>query len=211
MIRIHYLATLLLAASYLGAQPGHAQRAAVAPLAPLPPVAPPRLGVPLTRRAPAASSSEARPEPVRIYKPVYLLNSHIVIGDSLFRSLNLNPNKIKEIMVYKGGNMPVQWRSLAEHGVIDITLPASFKPKTKSLAAIKRQLKLKGPARFELDELPLQDMTLRVATIDIAGLDVTPPAAAGGSTVVNIRLVRLKPKPHAYPPGTIFIRGISSL
>jgi hypothetical protein len=140
---------------------------------------------------------------------VYLLNSRIVFGDSLFRLIK--PAIISDITVYKSDGMPARWRSLAEHGVIDFTLPPSFKPKSQSLASIRRRLKVRGPVRFELDELPLEEATLRIASVDIAGLDVTPPLVPGGSTVINIRLRRLKPRPSTYPPGTIFVRGAAAL
>ena len=176
-----YLTTLLLAAACGAAHPALAQQPAVASPAP----------------APASLA--------RGHMPIFLLNSHIVLGDSIMRIIK--PTKISSIMVYKGGDTPAHLRSLAEHGIIDIAMPSSFKLRSRSLAAIRRRLKVRGPVRFELDELPLEDTTLRIATVDIAGLDVTPPLAAGGHTVINIRLVRLKPRPHAYPPGTIFVRG----
>jgi len=180
-----YLATLLLAAACGAARPGLAQQPAV------------------------AGPATAPASPTRVYKPVYLLNSRIVFGDSVLRLVK--PAEISSIVVYKGGDMPARWRSLAEHGVIDCTLPLSFKPRSKSQAAIRRRLRVRGPVRFELDELPLEDATLRIATVDIAGFDVTPPAVAGGSTVINIRLLRLRARPSAYPAGTIFVRGAAAL
>ena len=179
------LTTLLLAAACGAAHPGLAQRPVVA--------------------SPAGAPASLP----RVYMSIFLLNSHVVIGDSVLRMIKLA--EISNIMVYKGGDTPVQLRSLAEHGVIDCTLPPSFEPKSRSLAAIRRRLKVRGSVRFELDELPLEDATLRIATVDIAGLDVTPPLAAGGSTVINIRLLRLKPRPSTYPPGTIFVRGTAAL
>jgi hypothetical protein len=155
---------------------------------------------------PAAAQQPA----ARVYKPVYLLNSRIVFGDSVLRQLK--PTEITGVMVYKGSDgTPANWRSLAKHGIIALALPPSFKPKSRSLAAIRRRLKVRGPVRFELDELPLEDTMLRIATVDIAGLDVTPPLVAGGSTVINIRLLRLRPRPSTYPPGTIFVRGAAAL
>lgn len=144
-----------------------------------------------------------------MYKPVFLLNSRIVFSDSLLRLIK--PAEISSIMVYKGGDMPARWRSLAGHGLLNITMPPSFKPRSWSLAAIRRRPKVRGPVQFALDELPLEDATLRITTVDIAGLDVLPPLAAGSSTVINIRLRRLKPQPSNYPPGTIFVRGASAL
>ena len=180
-----YLTTLLLAAACGAAHPALAQQPAVA--------------------SPAAAPAA----PTRVYKPVYLFNSHIVFSDSALRLIK--PANIIALRVYKGSDTPARWRSLAEHGLLAFTLPPSFRPRSRSLAAIRRRLKVRGPVRFELDELPLEDTTLRIATVDIAGLDVTPSLAAGGRTVINIRLVRLTPRPHTYPPGTIFVRGAAAL
>jgi hypothetical protein len=124
----------------------------------------------------------------------------------------LNPQQIAKLEIYKSGSGPLQWRSLTVPGIISFTLKAKpkLKLKAKSLAAIRRSLKLRGPVRFEFNGAPIQDESLQIVTSTIAGLEVTqatPGTAA--KTVVNIRSVPYKPVPHHYPPGTIMIRGLA--
>jgi hypothetical protein len=88
-------------------------------------------------------------------------------------------------------------------------LKAGVKPKlkTKSLAAIRRQLKLPGLVSFKLNGMRLDDKSLRVAADAIANLDV---AHDNSETVVNIRLVPPKPAPPL-PPGSIRIQGVAGM
>jgi len=132
---------------------------------------------------------------------VFLLNSRTIVGSGLGQ---LNPQDITAIQVYRGDDAPAKWRSLTTNGIIVITLKPHVKPKlrTKSLAKICKELKLKGLVTYQLEGLPIEDLTLRVATAAIARLD-TQPTARG--TVVNIHLV--VPPPVVHPPGTIMIRG----
>jgi hypothetical protein len=187
-----------------------AQRAAIAPLAPVvPAVAAPPLGLPpdafLSTQFLAHPITLVLDQPPRIVlpQPVFLLNSRIIIGSGLGK---LNPQDINNIDVYKGPSAPAKWRSLTANGIIAITLKPRTKPKlkTKSLAAIGRELKLRGDVTYQLDGLPIEDLTLRVATADIARLD-TQSTASG--TVVNIHLA--VPPPVVHPPGTILLRGAS--
>jgi hypothetical protein len=191
---------------------GHAsaQRAAIAPLVPVvPSVAAPPLGLPLdfavSSQFPVRPTILVLDQPPRIVRPqpVFLLNSRFIIGGGLG---HLNPQDIANIDVYKGPSAPAKWRSLTTNGIIAITLKPHTKPKfkTKSLAAIGRELRLRGAVSYQLEGLPIEDLSLRVATADIARLD-TQPTASG--TVVNIHLAL--PPPVVHPPGTILIRGAS--
>lgn len=202
---------LFLLAALGSAGPVLAQRPAIAPLAPagVPVAAPQPLGVDITNRPPAQSAAPAADQPSRTSwpQPVYIINASTIIGGGLTQ---LNPQDIADLQVYKDNSarVPANWRSLTTNGIIAITLKPHRKPKfkTESLAAIGRGLKLRGPVSYQLDGLPLEDLSLRVVTADITRLD-TQPAASG--TVVNIRLA--VPPPAVHPPGTIMIRGTSGL
>ena len=202
---------LLTAAGCLAGHLGWAQRAAVASLAPLPPIVqftsvdallvkplsmylPPLAPPVFTERLVAR---HARPE------PIYLLNSHFIINELG----GINPREIASVVVYKGADAPPQWRSLTEHGIIAITLKPGVKlrVKTKSLNAIRRQTKASGTVSFQVNGLRIEDPSLRVAAA-IAGLDVV---RTDSETIINIRLAPPKPTPPA-PPGTIRIRGVAS-
>lgn len=179
------------------ASPVLAQRPAVAPLVPVVP-----LGTVITKQpatGPAASGSDQPSRPVQP-EPVFLVNSRVIVG----RASAINPRDIADIHVYKGLEAPAKLRSLTAYGIIAITLKpcVTSKLKTKSLAAIRRGLQVRGPVCYQLEGLPLEDLTLRVVTADIAGLD-TQSTASG--TVVNIHLA--VPPPVVHPPGTILIRG----
>lgn len=187
-----------------------AQRAAIAPLAPVvSSVTAPPLGLPLDFNTPSWVTTRPsivvldRPSSIARPQPVFLLNSRLIIGGGLGQ---LNPQDITDIKVYKGADAPAKWRSLTTNGIIAITLKPHTKPtfKTKSLVAIGRELKLRGTVAYQLEGLPIEDLNLRVAAADIARLD-TQPTATG--TVVNIHLA--VPLPVAHPPGTILIRGAS--
>ena len=191
---------------------GHvlAQRAAIAPLAPVvSSMAAPPLGLPLDFTTPSQVTTRPstlvldRPSSTARPQPVFLLNSRLIIGGGLGQ---LNPQDITDIKVYKGADAPAKWRSLTTNGIIVLTLKPHTKPKfkTKSLAAIGRELKLRGIIAYQLEGLPIEDLNLRVAAADIAQLD-TQQTATG--TVVNIHLA--VPPPVVHPPGTILIRGAS--
>jgi hypothetical protein len=200
---------LLLLAALGSAGPVLAQRPAVAPLAPavVPVAAPQPLGVGSTSRPPAQSAAPAFDQPSRTSRPqpVYIINGSTIIGGGLAQ---LNPQDIADLQVYKDNSarVPANWRRLTANGIIAITLKPHVKPtiKTESLAAIGRGLKLRGPVSYQLDGQPLEDLSLRIATADIVGLDAQPTASG---TVVNIRLTL--PPPAVHPPGTIMLRGAS--
>jgi hypothetical protein len=183
-----------------------AQRAAIAPLAPVvPTVAAPPLGIGIYNSRPAQPATPTAEQPSRTVQPqpVFLINSNLIVGSGLGK---INPQDIADIIVYKDPKVPAKWRSLTANGIIAITLKLDVKalPKSKSLVEISESMKLRGPVTYQLEGLPLEDLTLRIATADIAQLD-TQPTASG--TVVNIRLA--VPPPVVHPPGTILIRGAS--
>jgi hypothetical protein len=117
---------------------------------------------------------------------------------------------IAKLDIYKEPNRltPMKWRSLTEHGIVSITLKPGVKLhfKTKSLAAIRRQLKLSGLVSFKLNGM-LDDESLRIAKDAIASLDVLHDDI---ETIVNIRLVPPKPAPPL-PPGSIRSRGVAGM
>lgn len=202
---------VLLLAALGSAGPVLAQRPAIAPLAPVVPsvAAPQPLGQPVgfgtSWQRPTKPDTIVPDQPARATRPqpVFLLNSRIIVGGGLMR---VNPQDIADIHVYRDANVPAKWRSLATNGILTITLkpPAKPKFKTKSLAAIGRELKLRGAVSYQLEGLPIDDLTLRVATADIARFDTQP---SDNGMVVNIHLAVHPPAVH--PPGTIMIRGTS--
>jgi hypothetical protein len=195
----------LLAACGIGS-PALAQRTAIAPLVPVvPTVAAPPLGINIYNPHPAQSAAPTAEQPSRTVQPqpVFLINSSLIVGSGLGK---INPQDIANIIVYKGPEAPAKWRSLTANGIIAITLKPDVKalPKSQSLVEIGKSMKLRGPIIYQLEGLPIDDQTLRVATADIARLD-TQPTASG--TVVNIHLA--VPPPVVHPPGTILLRGAS--
>jgi hypothetical protein len=184
-----------------------AQRPAIAPLAPVVPavVTPRPLGVDVSTKSPAQPIALLSDQPSRTVRPqpVFLVNASIIVGNGLGQ---VNPQDIADVKVYKGYEVPDKWRSLTTNGIIAITLKPHVKPalKTESLAEIGKSLKLRGLVIYQLEGLPLEDLTLRVVIADIARLN-TQPTDTG--TVVNIHLA--VPPPVVHPPGTILIRGAS--
>jgi hypothetical protein len=200
---------LLLLAALVNAGSVLAQQGAIAPLRPIsiPVTAPQLVSINLTSRAPTRPAAPTPVQPVRIVRPqpVFLLNSRIIVGSGLAK---VSPQDIASVYVHKGYDAPAKWRSLTPNGIIDITLKpgAKYRLETKSLAAIARKLKLRGAITYQLEGLALEDLTLHVATADIAGVE-TQQTASG--TVVNIHL--LVPPPAVHPPGTILIRGVAGV
>jgi hypothetical protein len=202
---------LLTAASCLAGHLGWAQRAAVAPLMPLLPVVQSAsvsalLGAPISMNSSRAVPAMLPPHIATQHSqqgPIYLLNAHFIINE--LRSIN--PQEIAQVVVYKGADVPPQWQSLTEHGLVAIALKPGVKlrVKTKSLGAIRRQTKASGTVSFRVNGLRVEDPSLRVAAA-IAGLDVV---RTDSETIINIRLAPPRPTPSA-PPGTIHIRGVAS-
>jgi hypothetical protein len=196
----------LLAACGIGS-PALAQRTTIAPLVPVVPavVLPSQPDVNVVMKSPTQPAAPTADQPSRMVRPqpVFLINASIIVGNGLGQ---VNPQDIAYIMVYKGLEAPAKWRSLTTNGILAITLKPDVKalPKSQSLVEIGKSMKLRGPITYQLEGLPLEDLTLRVATADIARLD-TQQTDAG--TVVNIHLA--VPPPVVHPPGTILIRGAS--
>jgi hypothetical protein len=215
-MRIHWVANLLVTtACCLAGKLAVAQQTAVETLAPVmarPALPTSNLGVPMQTgstdaRRPPATPATSMQSVQRVWpSPVYLINSRIIVSgiDEV-----ISPWDIANIDIYKGAEAPVQWRSLTEHGIISITLKPGVKLhfKTKSLATIRRQLKLSGLVSFKLNGMRLEDESLRIADNAIARLDVS---RSDIETVVYIRLVPPKPAPPL-PPGSIRIRGVAGL
>jgi hypothetical protein len=219
-MRIHWVANLLITiACCLVGKVAVAQRTAVEPLAPVVarPVLPTsNLGVPVqtgstgAQRQPATPTTPTQSVQRAWPQPVWLLNSRFIVSDIS----NIGPLDIAKLDIYKEPNRltPMKWRSLTEHGIVSITLKPGVKLhfKTKSLAAIRRQLRLSGLVSFKLNGMRLEDESLRIAKDAIAGLDVSPSDI---ETIVNIRLVPPKPAPllPPGPPGSIRIRGVAGM
>jgi hypothetical protein len=158
--------------------------------------------------APAPLVITPQPSRPTIPEPVIILNGRYLTGMNALSKIN--PQQIAKIDIYKQGQGPAQWRSLTTPGIISLKLKAKprVKLKARSLAAIKRELGLRGSIRFELNGIPIQDESLQIVTDAIAGFDVTHATPdTTGQTVVTIRLVPYQPK--VYPPGTIMIRGLA--
>lgn len=205
----------LVAASSLLAHASWAQRTPVAPLAPakvVGPVLPTRaanavVGQPVGPAAPAPAAGATYTPPRPGEQPVYLVNARIIIGEKSLGTVI--PRTIQSVEVYKAGNMPAKWRSVAPHGIINFTfaeVPRRLKP--RPLASLRRQLKLTGPVRFELDGLPLEDTSLCIDKRAIAELAVRPAELGGLGVIVNIRMAPAGPDRSKRPPGTILVRGV---
>lgn len=213
--------SLLLTTCCLAGLPGWAQRAAVAPIAPkvttVLPVATARQGISLTAQprptAPGPSSAAAVARPLDAPGPLVLLNSSIVID---FATPGLNPNDIDKLMIYKGNNVPPQWRPLAAYGIIDITMKkrAKLKPTSRTLAQIGRSLGLSGTISYAINGLSTLETKLRIANDAIGRIDIKRATASSPDVLVDIRIInRIPPPPAPDPSGKprIMIRGTASL
>jgi hypothetical protein len=138
----HWINALLFTACCLAARPAMAQQTAVSPIAPaVQPPAPALQGVDIVPFPAAQSPSPKQPAttyqwPASQPDPLYILNGQVIIDNSF---LNIMPNDIEKLEVYKGGpDTPQKWRSLVRHGIIDFTLKDAKKArmKTRTLAEI---------------------------------------------------------------------------
>ncbi|NML65954.1 hypothetical protein HHL22_12135 [Hymenobacter sp. RP-2-7] len=215
-MRAPLIISLLLATACLLAGPlGWAQRPAVAPLMPATPVVvlpTPKLGVEIQPKKPAAPASTAASPQAQpgILWPLCIINGRYLTSMSVLNAIN--PQQITKLDIYKQGSGPMQWRSLTAAGLVSLALKTKprIKLQARSLAAIKRGLKLRGPVRFELNGAPIQDESLQLVADAIAGFDITRAAPqTAAATVVNIRLVPYTSQPTVHPPGTIMIRGLA--
>lgn len=212
-MRYRWPCAALFALSYcLLGRPATAQRVATPPVAPRRVVvqpAPPADPLGVAGRPPAAA---ARPpvaptkSPFSLPVPLLVLNASVVVGDNFL--LSLNSQDIKQLLVYKGAAAPAQWRSLAVDGILDFTVKARVKSKT--FAQLGRGLGLARPISYRVNDLPVADARLRIATGAIAEIRVTQAAPAAPGTIVNIRTVVLPRAPKNDPPGTIYLRGTAA-
>ena len=206
---------LALAAGLL-ARPALAQNPVQPPAPAAVTVRPVPVEVPPTRsgwveRHPFWSTHPADPlsrtqSPYHIEPPLQLFNSKIILSEGALAKFN--PQDIKEIMVYKGDDMPASWRLTPNGGVVDLLLKKGVRVPSRSLASLKRQAHLTGPVRFALDGRLLPDASLRIATSAIERLEVRPALPDGSPAELNILLT--KSPPTSYPPGKeprIMVRG----
>lgn len=198
-MRLSYLILGLIVTAGLATRPSRAQRA---PIAPLVPVAVPIRPVSVKPQRTVSVRIVDFPSITRSPSPLYLANSKIIFGDGALASIN--PQDMAKIAVYKGDNMPANWRTTPNNGVLDILLKKKVRVPSRSLTSLKRQLHLHGPVRFAIDGRPLPDASLRVATSAIGRLEVRPPEASGQAVELNILLTE-RPL-TANKPG-IWIRG----
>lgn len=143
--------------------------------------------------------------------PTYVINNHI-IGSGL----NINPNDIESINVFKGAeNIPSQFRNLSKDGILFITLKKGIEIKTRSFKEIKDWLDIKEDVRFAVDGFYVDDMNLAVATSSICQLEVIKKRVQGKSVpdVINIWTLEpgsrkgfVPPPPIVGKPGEIYIR-----
>ncbi|WP_169515119.1 hypothetical protein [Hymenobacter norwichensis] len=138
-------------------------------------------------------------------QPLFLLNSEVVIAPD-----GIQPAEIKKVMVYKSHNAPAQWRELVTYGIIDITPKQKIKVKSRTLAAIGKDLGVSGPVRYTINAMPVADANLRIALDAIGEINLMRTTESAVTTVaINVRPA----KPGALrqdPPGTIYIRGLAA-
>lgn len=212
-MRCHRFHLVMISGCLLVAHAGWAQKAAIAPLIPRAPAVQPllpnaeqALSQPVRQPMPPPNVA-VRPTPV-VPEPLFVLNLTTIIGAQLS---GINPQDVKNLVVYKGADAPGKWRNLATYGVIDITLKRKhhLQRKTRTLAEIGALLKLEGPVTYAVNGMTGAEPTLRIAADAIGEIKVTRATEAVPTTVVNVLIARSIPTPR--PPGTIFIRGTASL
>jgi hypothetical protein len=144
--------------------------------------------------------------------PLYVINNHI-IGSGL----NINPNDIESINVFKGTeNIPPQFRNLSKDGILFINLKKGIEIKTRSFKEIKDWLDIKEGVKFAVDGYFVYDMNLVIATASICQVDVIKKQQQNKSVPDVINIWTLEPgarkgnapgAPHPMDkPGEIYIR-----
>ncbi|MDB5271439.1 MAG: hypothetical protein JWP58_4479 [Hymenobacter sp.] len=218
LMRYSRFYSLFVVAGLFTAQASLAQRAAVEPVTPRMPAVQPSgpMQSALPNQQPVAQVFAPTVRPVRpqaIPAPLILLNSSIIIDESF---LGVSAQEIGSLMVYKGGTAPLQWRALAAHGIIDVSLKSkrAGKVKSQTLADVGKRLKLTGPVRYSVNGMPTTDTSLRIASQSIGDVKVTPATADNPLTLIDIQTARRIVPPSAVPasgPPRIMIRGTASL
>ncbi len=144
---------------------------------------------------------------VPVPEPLYVFNSSVIVGGNSLAGIN--PRAIQELKIYKGAtDAPWRWRNLTAHGIVNFTIPAKIKSKT--FAQIGRRLKVNGPTNYLVNGLLVGDISLRIATADIAEIQVTQSISTFSGMVVSIRTVVVKHTPNNDTAGTIMIRGTAA-
>ncbi|MBC6611121.1 hypothetical protein H8B15_09315 [Hymenobacter sp. BT507] len=195
----------------LTGQPGWAQRTPAAPRVPaMQPAAP------IIQQT--ASSDTATQKPVAlakrpkypIAKPLVILNSTSIINWQL---MDVNPDDIEDVIIYKGSDAPAQWRSLTANGIINITLKRSKQVEIRILKLIDigQQLLLSGPISYSVNGMPVAETNLQIANTAISSIKITHATSSNTTTSVEIQtaVMEIEMLPPA-PPGTIRIRGVAS-
>lgn len=174
-----------------------------------------QLRLPVVVQAPANGATKLAAPPTTVRQvalarpqPLFLLNSEVIIAPDL---AGLQPTEIKNVTVYKGQDAPAQWRDLVTFGIIDITSKQKIKFKSRTLAAIGKDLGLSGPMRYTINAMPVADASLRIALDAIGEIKITraTPEAPAATVAISIRLPKPGP-PRQDPPGTIYIRGVAA-
>jgi|GEM_PF-2907283 len=216
-MRSFWLRKALLLGGCLAGHAGLAQRGPLLPLQPSRPLValpvPVGVLVPLRKAAaaPAAPAPATRSARPYVPGPLVLVNSRLITG--LGGLDGLNPDNIKKIDIYKGGDYPgtttpAQWRGLDENGIVDLTLKKKVRLKSQSLAQLGRHLQAKEPVSYTINGLPAASGTLRIVTAEIEEVKLVR-TLAGTTLNVQVYAVSNRP-PKIYPPGTILIRGTAS-
>lgn len=137
----------------------------------------------------------------KVPEPLYIINSN-VIGNGFIEQLD--PKKIKQVVVYKGQDGPTGLKNLTSGGVLAITYDGQID--SVPLAEVGAKQRGRGPVGFQLNGKKLdasQVASLRIVPEAIGQVLAT---TAASETVVNIRLAEGKAKNKPNAPGSIRIR-----
>jgi len=158
-----------------------------------------------TTAQPASPASGVAQAAISRAQPLFLLAGELIIAPDFS---GIQPDEIEKLRVYKGKDAPRQWRDLAAHGIIDITLKQKKKLKSRSLADVSKGLGLTGPVTYTVNDMPVADPSLRIAVGAIGQVNVTQSDLIGEATRLAISIKPPKPSPP-HPPGTILLRGMA--
>ncbi len=141
-------------------------------------------------------------------------NPLIVINDHIIGALNVNPNDIKSINVFKDkDNIPPGLKNLGKYGIIMVTLKDGIKVPAKSFDDIKQWLDIKGDVKFAVDGFYVNDQSLLVSTQSVFEINVLRDTK-GEVTAINVWTLApgarkggiQSPRPANAKPGEIYIR-----
>jgi hypothetical protein len=138
--------------------------------------------------------------------PLFIINNNII------GALNVNPNDIKAISVFKGAdNIPPMLKNLDKYGIIMITLKKGINVPAKSFNDIKQWLGIKTNVKFAVDGFYVDDTRLMVGTQSIYDINIIRDDKGAASTI-NIWTMAPSsrkgnpPPPPNGKPGEIYIR-----